>query len=661
MLIKKMIIENFRQYKGKQEICFSTDKDKNVTLFLGDNGAGKTVISQAFIWCFYADTPAFSKKESLLSKTVEDEMFEGWDRPVNVTIFMEHAHKEYEVSRTIRYIKKNDKVAPQNVTFSITKVENGERKFLQGKELSNCINEILPRELSQYFFLSGEKIDSMSSDIKSGRPKDFANAVNTLLDLDYYKNAIKHLTSISKEYDTSTVSGLENDLQTIINRIESGETNLETLSEKKKNLEESIEHFNDEVIDCQAKLKSMVSSRDIQIKIEREEQRISQAEGSIKTNIDWGIQDFVQKIAYSFMDNTISKMNETLDEVTKMESDDIPERLHADLIDWIENRGECICGTKFEKHDKCFELLEKWRHIVPPESIGVLAKAMTSKAKDKKARGIGLSDKLHGYKNQIYQKHDDIEAYNDTLDGLREELSKAEDTSNISNQLYQARENLRKANQDKDDCIRLIANITTDINQAKREKERAISTNKEGQKLLKWKNVTEKLLANFERQIKKDEDEKRALLVESVKTAFRNIYGDSFSINIDENYRITTNTELEKSTGQGMAVIFSFLAGLLDVIKTDKGKKAITSNEEAEHIELESYPLVLDAPFSALDKQRIASICKVLPKVSEQIIIFIKDTDGNLAKEEMSGKIGASYKLVKVGNSDMETVVEKED
>lgn len=35
MIIKKMIIENFRQYNGIQEVEFSTDKEKNVTLFLG--------------------------------------------------------------------------------------------------------------------------------------------------------------------------------------------------------------------------------------------------------------------------------------------------------------------------------------------------------------------------------------------------------------------------------------------------------------------------------------------------------------------------------------------------------------------------------------------------------------------------------------------------
>lgn len=652
-----MMIENFRQYKEKQRIVFSTDKEKNVTLFLGDNGAGKTVISQAFIWCFYGETPAFSKKESLLSKSVEEEMYDGWERPVNVTIIMEHTKNDYEVSRTSRYIKKNGVISLEGTNFAIWKTMNGERKPLEGKEKEKCINEILPKELSQYFFLSGEKIDSMSNDIKIGKPKDFANAVNTLLDLDYYKNAIKHLKNISKEYDVSNVSGLENELEEIIRNIESDENKLEKFREKKSNLDESIENLNEKIIENQSRLKSIESAKDIQIEIEKKEKQISSAELSIKNNEEWGINSFIQKAPYALLEKSVREMNVVLDDLTKLKSEDIPERLHADLLDWIEKRGKCICGNEVAKGTESFELLERWRHIVPPESIGTLAKQMATTANDKIARGNGLKNDLQKSKEQIFQQSDNIDYFNDELEPLKEKLASAKDTSALQNALVNERAEQRKAMQWRDESIAIISRLESSLERNKREKERIISSSKEGQKIIAWKRMTEKLIEKFEKKVKSDEDEKRNLLIQKVKEAFKYIYGDSFSIEIDEDYRISTNTDLEKSTGQGMAVIFSFLAGLLDVIKTDKGKK---QNEESSHIELESYPLVLDAPFSALDKQRIKSICEVLPKVSEQIIIFIKDTDGIIAKKEMEGKIGNSYLLKKIGSKDIETLIEEE-
>ena len=48
MKFKKIIMTNFMRYKGKNELVFSCDNDKNVTIILGDNTFGKTTIAQAF-------------------------------------------------------------------------------------------------------------------------------------------------------------------------------------------------------------------------------------------------------------------------------------------------------------------------------------------------------------------------------------------------------------------------------------------------------------------------------------------------------------------------------------------------------------------------------------------------------------------------------------
>ena len=48
MLIKQITLSNFRQYKEKQVVEFSCDKEKNVTVILGDNTSGKTTLIQAF-------------------------------------------------------------------------------------------------------------------------------------------------------------------------------------------------------------------------------------------------------------------------------------------------------------------------------------------------------------------------------------------------------------------------------------------------------------------------------------------------------------------------------------------------------------------------------------------------------------------------------------
>ena len=53
MLIKKLKLKNFRQYIGEQEIQFSTDREKNVTVLIGVNTSGKTTLVRAFEWILY--------------------------------------------------------------------------------------------------------------------------------------------------------------------------------------------------------------------------------------------------------------------------------------------------------------------------------------------------------------------------------------------------------------------------------------------------------------------------------------------------------------------------------------------------------------------------------------------------------------------------------
>ncbi len=55
MIIKKMKLQNFRQYID-DEIKFAVDEDKNVTVIMGDNGTGKTTLAQAFQWALYGKT-----------------------------------------------------------------------------------------------------------------------------------------------------------------------------------------------------------------------------------------------------------------------------------------------------------------------------------------------------------------------------------------------------------------------------------------------------------------------------------------------------------------------------------------------------------------------------------------------------------------------------
>ena len=61
----------------------------------------------------------------------------------------------------------------------------------------------------------------------------------------------------------------------------------------------------------------------------------------------------------------------------------------------------------------------------------------------------------------------------------------------------------------------------------------------------------------------------------------------------------------------------------------------------------EGYPLIMDAPLSAFDRRRIKNICNTLPGIANQILFFIKDTDGQVAEKYLGDVVGKKYILQK--------------
>ncbi len=146
----------------------------------------------------------------------------------------------------------------------------------------------------------------------------------------------------------------------------------------------------------------------------------------------------------------------------------------------------------------------------------------------------------------------------------------------------------------------------------------------------------------------KHERDRRELLQEKINQKFDEIYNGTLVISIDQDYHIsvmekTYNTVVEGSTGQSVAAIFAFITAILEL-----NREIRDSKEEYNVNASDIYPLVMDAPLSSFDSSRIENGCKSIPNSAEQVIIFIKDTDGEIAEKHMMDKIGVKLKLEKI-------------
>ena len=125
---------------------------------------------------------------------------------------------------------------------------------------------------------------------------------------------------------------------------------------------------------------------------------------------------------------------------------------------------------------------------------------------------------------------------------------------------------------------------------------------------------------------------------------------------IDEKYNTTLLTkiddkEVESGESEGLLRVknFAFIAGLVDLARS----KII--NIDGQDLGSEPYPLILDAPFSNADEIHIENISRELPKVAEQVIMFVMAKDWRYAEAVMLDRVDKQYKLVK--HSDTYTTI----
>ncbi|MBY5980540.1 DNA sulfur modification protein DndD [Ferrimonas balearica] len=208
MIIKSLVLNNFRVFRGVHEIDLEPRKANSfqtkaapIVLFGGLNGAGKTSILTAVRVALYGRT-AFGRGlssadyqgqlDALIHKGVD--LSEG---KTSIELLFTHSQNgmenEYRVIRSWKRGHKDKLLLVQD-----------------GKELSNMshdqcqsfLNELVPTGISELFFFDGEKIAELAED-ESGEV--LQTAVRRLLGIDVVERLRNDLAIYLKRHDVSAM------------------------------------------------------------------------------------------------------------------------------------------------------------------------------------------------------------------------------------------------------------------------------------------------------------------------------------------------------------------------------------------------------------------------------------------------------------------------
>ena len=663
MLLQSIKLKNFRQFRN-ESIDFAEGTDgKNVTIIIGENGTGKTTFAQAFFWCLYGETE-FSDK-SMLNKLEAEEMRPGQEKHVEVQLRLRHGEVEYTLTREQIYRKDySNKVKGDNTVFDIAKKDTtGNITYVKKSLCESEVKSILPKELSRYFFFDGERIEKMSKDISTGKKaNDFAEAVKGILGLDGMDKAIQHLNPKSKysvigNYEASYNSQSNDKIKEYTDTIAQCKTEIAAIEARIEELDSEIESAQARKSEKTKEIKKYEEGEKLQEQKEKLIKKISDAEKA-KSAINKIICDDFNKSLSSFFSRRLEQEALNLLSEKDFLGKDIP-YMHGKTIEYLLKQKICICGTHLDEGSMAYNKVKELIDYLPPQSISTTISDFKKEARRRVHTGQDIYNQIQENSALISRQKDELVELQDELEAIEKKLSGDDVRTKvraINRDIQICDETIQKDNKERDQKLQEKGKKQSDMERADTKRRNLTLLDENNKKIETYKAYAQKIYRELQEEYKTSEAEIRERLQKTINDIFKQIYEGGLYLTIDEKYHISVYAtdyegDVETSTAQSISVIFAFITGIIKMARDNRN----AVDEDAQLLSSEPYPLVMDAPLSAFDKRRIQTICTALPETAEQVIIFIKDTDGELAEDYMGERVGSRHRFKK--RNEFETVL----
>lgn len=654
MLIKSLRYKNFRQFKGEKQIDFSCDPQKNVTIILGDNTFGKTTLLQMFNWCFYNKADFNDNPDFLLNLELASAMYNG-DEPIEVfvEIILEHQGKEYTIKRKQDYLKVKGSVQHSNSKLKVTYKElaTGKTEFIKKDEdMKSVINLILPEDLSGYFFFDTERVQNVA------KRKDLSTSVKGLLGLTVLDNAMQHLGK--EESKTTVIGSFYEDLkknddsksEEALREIHNAEEVSNYYQKIKDNAEKQIGHYEKEKEILSNKIRDLQDTTELQ---KHKDQFI----GAIQSEKDT-LDQIYSEVPVFFGDDAVWFFAQPLyrQSMEFLEQAQVDDKGGSDVtvntIKELIKNGICLCGAEIREGNAAYKHLIEQIKYVPPEAIGTTIKNFKKDIKmyDRNNVNNRFYDTLQSRIKKILQLKKNIEDWEEEVSAIEQQIEGKEDARSYQIQLNDVNTRLNAKRNEESKAIAKIAEADSRKERFKKVYDQLIAKSDKGREIKRYLAYAIRIQQWIQEYYKSEEKKIRQELEEHVNTIFQRMYHGERQLEINEKYQTVlytiipeTNEKVISGESEGLIRVknFAFIAGLVDLAKN----KVLKVGENK--LENEPYPLVLDAPFSNADEEHIKNISRELPKVAEQVIMFVMQKDWRYAETVILDRVNKTYTLEK--------------
>jgi DNA sulfur modification protein DndD len=251
MLIKKVIFNDFRLYKGFNEINLSiqSETERNIILIGALNGSGKTSILEGILLALYGSDAKLTSGETY-EQLIRESMNQDSYRNGSRKFFIEIEFENNEAINDSLVIRREWRISGKEISEEVHIKEN-ERELKQFEdeiEKAQFIQTIVPSGIAQFFFFDGEKIQYMADD--NDYEDVLTSSIRDILNINIYQQLVEDLISYEQGLKRSQVDAKQSDITKIEGAIESA-------NEEILDIESKLDHTQVKMSNLQVEIKSI--------------------------------------------------------------------------------------------------------------------------------------------------------------------------------------------------------------------------------------------------------------------------------------------------------------------------------------------------------------------------------------------------------------------
>lgn len=654
MILERLVVENFRQFRGRQEIVFADNRSRNVTLVHAENGFGKTTLLNAFRWALHGDeglTDDFEKPEEIINDV---EVRSGRDpNEVAATVELTFKHDVERITITRKLTLAQQRTDHRKSLLTVEVMRDGQT-FNNVAGPAQKIRTIVPEGIAEFLFFNGENIDHLAMEENSAK---VAEAIRVMLGLELLKTTINDLKhpNVRGKFVKELRDNTSEEKQALLDEQQEGEVELAKIGERRFQVVKEIDSCDREVQLIDHKLESNREAAELQFRRGRLQADELELQAK-RTESTRRLCRLIAEDGYTlFAQGLVARGREIV--ASLRAEGKIPARVLNTFLQELLESGNCICKRCLEPGSEHRKAVENLLTIAGDQEFNNAVSALDH------ALGLidGVSSKtrenLQVLNAQRLELSTQIRRLEEDLEEIHQKLGAKDD--NQVQELEEARRNhLLKRDALQKELGRLGEKeeaLKARAAEIKKAVDAIVESEEQARLAQRRMDAVDDCIKTLEDLLAAEVAELRPELNKEINRHFKDVIDKDYWCELSEDFKLrarkqvisgstTEATDVAANTALRQSLSLAFVGSLVSMAAKRAEIPTIVRGLSGA-----VYPVVMDSPFGSLDLSYREGVAKMLPALANQVVAFVSSSQYNGPVERVfskGGLIGKRYYLV---------------